>query len=324
MGTVAAMRAPPQDNRYWAEVDASTENDAHAFALDLIGYSKRVLELGPAAGHVTRALVRRGCEVTGIEIDAEAAAGLDGIAECIVADLSDPSVVRKAGEERGFDVVLAGDVLEHLPDPLPTLRACRDILVPGGYIVVSLPNIAHADVALSLVSGRFAYQEYGLLDRTHLRFFTHDSVTELLEQAGFVAIDVRRVIRPVFGAELGLDPSSYAPELVEAVLAHPEAETYQFVVRAVPHDGSYEVSRLAARTLEACEEARRERTRRIAAEGELAVLRTPAKETAADAKRARRKAKARSRKREAEMASRSMRYTAPMRAALRMLRPARR
>lgn len=313
------MSVRPQDNRYWAEVDASARarNNAHAFALELIGYGKRVLELGPAAGHVTRALVRRGCEVTGIEIDAEAAAGLEGVAECIIGDLSDPTVVREAGEQRRFDVVLAGDVLEHLPDPLPTLRACRDVLVPGGYAVVSLPNVAHADVALSLVRGRFAYNESGLLDRTHLRFFTYESAMELLEQAGFVAVDVHRVTRPVFGTELRLDPSWYAPELVESVLAHSEAETYQFVVRAVVPDGSYEVSPSAARILEAQEEARRERSKRLAVEGELAVLGTAVKKATADAKRARRE-------RDALMTSRSWRYTAPMRAVLRMLQPAKR
>lgn len=327
---------PSSNNRYWVKVDPSTQNNAHAFAIDLIGYSKRVLELGPAAGHVTRALIRRGCDVTGIEVDAEAAAGLAGVAACIVGDLNDPTVIVKAAEERKFDAVLAGDVLEHLSDPLRTLRACREALVPGGYVVVSLPNVGHADIALSLLHGKFPYHDYGLLDRTHLRFFTLESIAELLEHAGLLAIDIRRVVRPVFETELELDSASFAPEVVESVLAHPEAETYQFVVRAVPHSGDLEVSRLATRTIEAYDQVRRERSRRLVVEAELAVLQEEAKSARAaeksaqaseksaraDAERWKQQASSKARHVERLMTSKTMRYSAPMRAAYRRIRAA--
>ena len=285
--------SPPVDNRYWVEVNEAATNNAHATALDLVGYGKRVLELGPAAGHVTRVLVERGCEVTGIEIDPRAAAGLEGIAECVVGDLGDPAIVLRAARGRTYDVVLAGDVLEHLPDPLPALRACRRVLGAGGYVVVSVPNIAHADIALSLAQGEFRYNDWGLLDRTHVRFFTLASLTELLERTGFVAIEVRRIVRPVFKTEIGLDAARFSRELVQGVLAHPEAETYQFVVRAVPHDGDYEVSRLAARAVEADGEAHRERRKRLAAEAEALLAKRKARRwrkeaTAAGRKLARR------------------------------------
>ena len=276
------------DNRYWVDVDTSRENSAHAYALDMIGYNKRVLELGPAAGHVTRALVRQGCTVTGIEVDPEAAANIAGVADCIVGDLSDPSVIAKAAEEGKFDVVLAGDVLEHLPDPLPTLCACREVLVPGGFVVISLPNVAHADVALSLMRGDFPYREYGLLDRTHLRFFTATSLAELLNHAGFLAIEMRRVVLPVFSTELKLNRGMFEPAIVEAALGHDEAETYQFVVKAVPDSGDHEISRLADRAIEADEELRRERSRRLVAESQLAALDKSLKETSADVQSLRR------------------------------------
>jgi 2-polyprenyl-3-methyl-5-hydroxy-6-metoxy-1,4-benzoquinol methylase len=269
---------PQVDNRYWVDVDTSRENNAHTYALDMVGFNKRVLELGPAAGHVTRALVRQGCTVTGIEIDPEAAAGIAGIAECIVGDLSDPSVIAKAAEERRFDVVLAGDVLEHLADPLSTLSACRDVLLPGGFIVISLPNVAHADVALSLMRGQFPYKDNGLLDRTHLRFFTVTSIAELLTHAGFLAIETRRVVLPVFSTELKLDRGAFEPAVVEAALRHDEAETYQFVVKAVPDTGDYEISRLAVRAIEADDELHRERSKRLVVESQLAALEKSLKE----------------------------------------------
>jgi 2-polyprenyl-3-methyl-5-hydroxy-6-metoxy-1,4-benzoquinol methylase len=260
-------------NRYWAEVDPSADNNAHAFALDMVGHSKRVLELGSAAGHLTRVLIERRCDVVAIEIDPEAAIALEDITQCIVGDLSDPTVIVKAAEEGPFDVVLAGDVLEHLPDPVAVLRVCREVLTPSGYVVISLPNIAHADIALSLVNGRFDYNDFGLLDRTHLQFFTRETIDELLLHAGFQMIDLRRVLRPVFETELGLDPADFPPMLVEHALASPEAETYQFVLRAVPHSADAEIGRLAYRVLAGEEALRREKIARIAADAEAAELR---------------------------------------------------
>jgi 2-polyprenyl-3-methyl-5-hydroxy-6-metoxy-1,4-benzoquinol methylase len=309
-------------NRYWAEVDPTADNNAHAMALELVGRSKRVLELGPAAGHVTRVLVERGCEVVAIEIDPEAAIALEDIAQCIVGDLSDPSVIVKAAEEGSFDVVLAGDVLEHLPDPVAVLRACRQVLSPGGYVVMSLPNIAHADIVLSLVKGRFDYNDFGLLDRTHLQFFTRETIDELLLHAGFQMIDLRRVLRPVFETELGLDPAEFPPALVEHALASPEAETYQFVVRAVLHSADTEIAGLAHRAI-ACEEAlRRERLARTAAEAEAAILRAALvdRDTSPDHLRA--DVAAGLEHIDAIYATKSMRALAPFRAIYRKLREA--
>ena len=115
--------AEPVDNLYWAPVDPTAPNNCHAFSLELIGRNRRVLELGPAAGHFTKALVDQGCRVVGVELDPDAAEQTAKIAEkVVVGDLSDPAVVESAIDEHRFDVVVAGDVLEHLPDPL---RCCR-------------------------------------------------------------------------------------------------------------------------------------------------------------------------------------------------------
>ncbi|WP_162942361.1 class I SAM-dependent methyltransferase [Desertimonas flava] len=260
------------DNRYWSAVDEQGD-DAHGRALRFVEHNKFVLELGPAAGHVTRALVDRGCQVVGIEVDPAAAAALDDVAECVVGDLDDPATISKVAGERRFDVVLAGDVLEHLRDPLGTLRACREVLAPGGYIVVSVPNIAHADVTLSLLKGQFTYRNWGLLDATHIHFFTRTSLEKMIDDAGFVMVDLERVTYPVFATELALDRSEVSDEVVEAVLQNRDAETYQFVCRAVPHDGNVEVARLARRVLAAEERARRYHSDCLRAQAEIESIR---------------------------------------------------
>ena len=262
-------------NPYWAPVDPSAPNNSHAYALEMIGSNKRVLELGPAAGAFTRALVDKGCRVVAIEVDPDAAAGVEPVAErVIVGDLSDPAVVASAIDDERFDVVVGGDVLEHLRDPLEVLRGCRAALKPGGYVVLSLPNIAHADVKLQLLDGRFPYRPTGLLDRTHLRFFTLESIHELLHDAGLLPVDLRRVIVPVFATEQAVDPATVPPEILERATADAESETYQFVVQALVHDGDAEVANLAKRAVILQTDLERERAARAAAEQDLDGLRT--------------------------------------------------
>jgi 2-polyprenyl-3-methyl-5-hydroxy-6-metoxy-1,4-benzoquinol methylase len=236
-------------SRYHQIVDPAAPNNAHAYALELVGWNRKVLELGAASGHVTRALVERRCQVTSIEFEAESAAELHGIADqVIVGDLNDRDVF--AGLRADFDVVLAGDVLEHLLRPHDVLGRAARLLKPGGQMVISLPHVGHVDVRLSLIRGRWDYQTWGLLDSTHTRFFTLDSIATMVREAGLVITDLRRVRVPAFETELAVDRSGVPTEVLELALADPEAETYQFVFSATVDSGDYRVRRLADRTLE--------------------------------------------------------------------------
>jgi 2-polyprenyl-3-methyl-5-hydroxy-6-metoxy-1,4-benzoquinol methylase len=239
---------------YEAEVDPNAQNHAHSFALAMIGYNKRVLELGCTAGHFTRALARQGCTVVGVEIDRSAAERACKVADqVIIADLDDPEALSElaAGD---FDVVTAGDVLEHLRDPLLVLRSCRRLLKPSGFLVVSVPNVAHADVRLTLLGGAFPYRVSGLLDTTHLRFFTRQSLKELLWAAGFLVVEVHRVIVPIFETELNVDRTQVPASLIQTILSDPDAETYQFVVKSAIDDGIASVRNLSERYQETEEE----------------------------------------------------------------------
>jgi SAM-dependent methyltransferase len=163
----------------------------------------------------------------------------------VVGDLEKLDLVAEFGEGQ-FDVVVFGDVLEHLRDPLLVLRQALPLLRPGGSVVLSIPNIGHGAVRLGLLKGQFEYRSLGLLDTTHLRFFTRESVLRLLDECGLIGIDVRRTTAGLFETELGIKPEDYDPALVQTVLDDPDATTYQFVIRAIPDDGSDAIRSLNA------------------------------------------------------------------------------
>jgi SAM-dependent methyltransferase len=145
------------------------------------GGGRRVLDAGAADGFLSERLTARGWRVTALEGDPAQAERARGRCETVlVGDLAQlaPRL------EGPFDAVVLGDVLEHLGEPLPVLRALGRAVVPGGLLVVSVPNVAHLWVRLQLLAGRFEYADRGILDRAHLRFFTRASFLRLLADAG--------------------------------------------------------------------------------------------------------------------------------------------
>lgn len=218
--------------RYHTPIDRTDLNTSHALMLDLAGTGQRILELGCATGHLTEHLVEDGHTVVGLDIDPLATESAGRFAErvhIVDLDIVDASSV----ESERFDVILAGDVLEHLRDPSHALRDLVTLLKPGGRVVVSIPNVSFIDVRLMLLEGRWTYQDLGLLDRTHLRWFTREGLRDLLASAGLTATDVRRVVNGIGGAGLDIHPELHSRSVLEQIEADPEAHTFQFVVEAV-------------------------------------------------------------------------------------------
>jgi 2-polyprenyl-3-methyl-5-hydroxy-6-metoxy-1,4-benzoquinol methylase len=90
-----------------------------------------------------------------------------------------------ARRQRRYDRILFLDILEHLPEPIEPLRRSKQFLCSGGRALVSIPNVAHWSVRKELLLGRWRYDDSGLLDSTHLRFFTLETAAELLSGAGW-------------------------------------------------------------------------------------------------------------------------------------------
>ena len=150
---------------------------------------KDVLDVGCGFATTSQFIQARGNRVIGIESNAEAVAvARTRIADVIEADLQNAPSLGK------FDTIIFADVLEHLAWPVGILKKYADLLKPEGTIIVSLPNVGLWSVRLGLLFGRFRYQDSGVLDRTHLRFFTRRSAIEMLRSAGFRP--VRRTYNP--------------------------------------------------------------------------------------------------------------------------------
>ena len=167
-----------EDSPYWSE----TRSHVAQLVPDR---ARRVLDVGCNDGTfgATVLAARPGREVWGIEphdLDAAAAATrLTGVAQGFYPDAL-------ADVPGTFDCVSFNHVLEHMIDPWAALRATRERLVPGGVIVGELPNVRHLPFIVDLaVRGRFDYVDSGLLDRTHLRFFTRSSAQELFTSTGY-------------------------------------------------------------------------------------------------------------------------------------------
>ena len=235
---------------YETTVDPDAEDNSHAATLDIVGYNKRVLEVGCATGYFTKALSDRGCQVVAIELDPDAAAIAEKWAERVVIGDLDAGTLWSELEREQFDAITFGDVLEHLRDPLATLRSAVRTLKPSGIVAISVPNIAHGDVRMALLKGDFTYSDTGLLDRTHVQFFTKRGLGEMIREAGLVLVETRRVVMPLFQSELGVKRQSIDQATINSILEDPEAETYQFVVKAVQDNGTRTLATLAQRVNE--------------------------------------------------------------------------
>jgi len=200
----------------------------HSLVVGYCGPNKRVLEIGCSTGYLSEALQRNGSRITGVEIDASAGAAAQRWCERVV--IGDVETMDLTQVGAGYDVLLLADVLEHLRDPVAALRRLRPLLADDGYAVISVPNVANWAMRLGLLAGRWNYTERGILDRTHLRFFTRTTIQSTLAEGRF-AIRTFDLSAPV-----PLNPPVAVSRLAHAVARlRPSFFAYQFVIVAIPH-----------------------------------------------------------------------------------------
>lgn len=210
-------------------------NHSGAYIAELVPKNTSVLEVGAGAGSVSRALIDwNGCEVTAVEIDDASLERLRQICGRVVkADLNDASWPDELGSKQ-YDVVVFGDVLEHLYDPVSALRAASKLLQPGGCVVVSIPHVGHNGVVSSLLLSDFDYRESGLLDKTHVRFFGVKNIQDLVENSGLKIVDVKFVIQRPEHTEWSSFWYQLPSETRKILDQSKYGSVYQVVVKAVP------------------------------------------------------------------------------------------
>jgi len=202
--------------------------------------ARHVLDVGCGAGRLGEAIkARQQADITGIELNEEAA-GLarQRLDQVVVGDVERLTLDFQPG---AFDTITCGDILEHLREPERLLRQARQWLTPDGCLIASIPNVRHHSVVCSLLQGNWTYETAGLLDRTHLRFFTRREIEKLFVRAGLTIEGMWSITAP------GDDPSRNGHGSVQlgrlsmSGLSEQDAaefSTYQFLVRARPTPAS--------------------------------------------------------------------------------------
>jgi 2-polyprenyl-3-methyl-5-hydroxy-6-metoxy-1,4-benzoquinol methylase len=196
----------------------TSRHSSHDYCRQLCGKSKDVLDVGCGHGYFAELLAEDGHRVVGID-------GLPGperaaaFQRYLSADLDGGlgDVAGKLDGER-FDVVLLQDVLEHLRKPETMLADCKALLRSGGQVVISVPNVANLTVRLALLFGSFEYKPRGILDRTHLRFFTRQSARRFLRENGFEVLTEKVTVIP-FEVVFRLEPEGWFARAMNRTLA---------------------------------------------------------------------------------------------------------
>lgn len=230
----AAKPEPAGPHVYRREIDMSVRSSLSVLA-GLIAPGSRVLDLGTGSGALGRTLRQeRGCAVDGVTLSAdEQAAARAGYERLEVLDLEDPAWPQRFADRR-YDVVVCADVLEHLRHPERVLQACRELLRPDGWLLVSIPNVSYAGATVALVHGDWKYGHEGLLDRTHLRFYTRRSFRRLLEAEGWRVERVEPIDHTWYYTEFWTPFDHLPPAVARYLLAQPDASAYQLVFAAQP------------------------------------------------------------------------------------------
>ncbi len=219
--------------RYDFSLDMYTDN-ANADIIGRIENSSKILEFGSANGRMTKYLKeQKQCLVDIIEIDKEAGqcAAVYANKACLGAEDGDINGKRWQEILQGnkYDVIVFADVLEHLIDPLDVLKRSRSFLKEEGRILCSIPNIAHASVILGLINGQFEYSDNGLLDRTHIHFFTEESFKRLANNAGYCIAYEHSILGKVGTIEIPYTYDTVSKDVQRVLMNRVNNEAYQYI-----------------------------------------------------------------------------------------------
>ncbi|AFC27516.1 glycosyl transferase, group 2 family protein [Paenibacillus mucilaginosus 3016] len=189
-----------------------------------------VLEFGPATGRLTRYLKQHlECRIDIVEIDKESAdLAIPYVNDAVIGNIEDYEWYQKF-ISRCYDHIIFADVLEHLIDPVKALKKAASLLNENGTILISVPNIAHNSVIIDLLNNKFRYKDIGLLDETHVKFFTYENLLNTIEQTGLRVLHEQAVYKKVEETEFDNFYDQVPTPVGKFLKNRPYSEVYQFV-----------------------------------------------------------------------------------------------
>lgn len=217
--TVRSVTRYPEFQEYFVHYPLKeSKHSSHHHFQSLTGANHDVLDVGCGEGFMAEKLAAHGNRVVGID-NLDRPQNAAAFETYVKADLSHGlSCAAEHLRGRKFDKVLLMDVLEHLVEPEKVLRGCRGFLKNSGRLLISVPNVANITVRAQLALGTFNYAERGILDKTHLRFFTRKTARRLLEENGFEVVQEKATVMPV-ELVLGLSARNPLMRCLNAALA---------------------------------------------------------------------------------------------------------
>ena len=155
----------------------------HQKIIHFVGQNKLVLDVGCSEGLLSKKMKENNCSVVGIEQDKEAAQiAKEYCQDLIIGDVETIDLNTKY--ENYFDILIFADILEHLKEPSDVLKRFKKYLKDDGCLIISLPNISNWKIRLQMLLGNFEYNEYGILDNGHIRFFNEKSTKKMINECG--------------------------------------------------------------------------------------------------------------------------------------------
>lgn len=220
-------------NKYDAKLELNEENPL-TLLLRNISRDSTILEFGPATGRLTQYLKESmNCNVYIVEIDEEAYnKAINYATDGYLGDIEKYEWVEKFKDIK-FDYILFADVLEHLKNPEMAVKRSKELLKEDGMIGTSIPNIAHDSIIINLLRDTFQYNKIGLLDNTHIHFFTYNSIKEMFQNAGMVICDERANYLPAMANEFPYNLKDMSEMEKDIIIQHEYGKIYQFVFMAI-------------------------------------------------------------------------------------------
>ena len=220
-------------SKYDFQLDLETKNSTSVI-IKMMKENTDVLEIGPAHGRLTKHLKENmNCSVDIVEIDLEAGNHAKQYARNALVGLEAGNVSAdywfETLQDNKYDYIICADVLEHLHNPDKVLKRLKSLLKPDGSILISIPNFTHSSVLVNLFNDIFEYNEIGLLDNTHIHFFTYKSFMKMVKDAGLIPVQEDATFAATYKTELKTKLSDVSGSIAKVIMGKKYSNAYQYL-----------------------------------------------------------------------------------------------